>query len=151
MQILYYCICQNYVLYKLYDVMYQLHYVLYKLYDVMYQLHYVLYKLYDVMNFFRYILSLAKNEKIKHEKIIQTTKHFYWWCTLRENIDCSSFRVLTHCSRVDFSTLIYWKSPFQLSMKFFPLINVKMPKIVGILIFIGRKKFMLSSALQEKS
>ena len=38
----------------------------------------------------------------------------------------------------------------QLSMKFFLLINIKMPTIVGILIFISRKKFMLSSALQEK-
>ena len=33
----------------------------------------------------------------------------------------------------------------QLSMKFFVLINIKMPTIVGILIFISRKKFMLSS------
>ena len=37
-----------------------------------------------------------------------------------------------------------------LSMIFFLLINIKMPTIVGILIFISRKKFMLSSALQEK-
>ena len=35
-------------------------------------------------------------------------------------------------------------------MKFFLLINIKMPTIVGILIFISRKNFMLSSALQEK-
>ena len=39
----------------------------------------------------------------------------------------------------------------QLSMKFFLLINIKMPTIVGILIFISRKNFMLSSALQEKN
>ena len=39
----------------------------------------------------------------------------------------------------------------QLSMKFFMLINIKMPTVVGILIFISRKNFMLSSALQEKS
>ena len=39
----------------------------------------------------------------------------------------------------------------QLSMQFFLLINIKMPTIVGILIFISRKNFMLSSALQEKS
>ena len=39
----------------------------------------------------------------------------------------------------------------QLSMKFFLLINIKMPTVVGILIFISRKNFMLSSALQEKS
>ena len=36
-------------------------------------------------------------------------------------------------------------------MKFFLLINTKMPTIVGILIFISRKNLMLSSALQEKS
>ena len=34
-------------------------------------------------------------------------------------------------------------------MKFFLLINVKMPTIVGILIFIAGKIFMLSSAVQE--
>ena len=39
----------------------------------------------------------------------------------------------------------------QLSLKFFLLINIKMPTIVGILIFISRKNFILSSALQEKS
>ena len=38
----------------------------------------------------------------------------------------------------------------QLSMIFFLLINIKMPTIVGILIFISRKNFMLSSALEEK-
>ena len=38
----------------------------------------------------------------------------------------------------------------QLSMEFFLLINIKMPTIVGILIFISRKKFMLSSAVQEE-
>ena len=38
----------------------------------------------------------------------------------------------------------------QLSMKFFLLINIKMPTIVGILIFINRRNFILSSALQEK-
>ena len=36
-------------------------------------------------------------------------------------------------------------------MKFFLLINVKMPTIVGILIFISRKNFMLSSAVQDES
>ena len=39
----------------------------------------------------------------------------------------------------------------QLSMKIFLLINIKMPTVVGILIFISRTNFMLSSALQEKS
>ena len=39
----------------------------------------------------------------------------------------------------------------QLSMNFFLLINIKMPTIVGILIFISRKNFMLSSAVQEES
>ena len=39
----------------------------------------------------------------------------------------------------------------QLSMKFFLLINIKMPTVVGILIFICRKNFMLSSAVQEES
>ena len=32
----------------------------------------------------------------------------------------------------------------QLRMLFFPLINVKMPTTVGILIVMSRKKFMLS-------
>ena len=37
-------------------------------------------------------------------------------------------------------------------MLFFPLINVKMPTIVGILTFMSRKKkFMLSSIEHEKS
>ena len=36
-------------------------------------------------------------------------------------------------------------------MLFFPLINVKMPTIVGILTFIGRKNFMLSRVEHEKS
>ena len=39
----------------------------------------------------------------------------------------------------------------QLSMKFFLLINIKIPTIIGILIFISRKNFMLSSAVQEES
>ena len=33
-------------------------------------------------------------------------------------------------------------------MLFFPLINVKMPTIVGILTFMSRKKFMLSSVVE---
>ena len=36
-------------------------------------------------------------------------------------------------------------------MLFFPLINVKMPTIVGILTFMSRKNFMLSSVEHEKS
>ena len=36
-------------------------------------------------------------------------------------------------------------------MLFFPLINVKMPTIVGILTFMSRKKFMLSWVEHEKS
>ena len=39
----------------------------------------------------------------------------------------------------------------QLSMNFFLLISIKMPTIVGILIFISRKNFMLNSAVQEES
>ena len=38
----------------------------------------------------------------------------------------------------------------QLSMKFFLLINVKMPTVVGILIFIGRKNNILGSSEPEK-
>ena len=34
-------------------------------------------------------------------------------------------------------------------MLFFPLINVKMPTIVGILTFMSRKNFMLSSVEHE--
>ena len=36
-------------------------------------------------------------------------------------------------------------------MLFFPLINVKMPTIVGILTFVSRKNFMLSWVEHEKS
>ena len=36
-------------------------------------------------------------------------------------------------------------------MLFFPLINVKMPTIVGILTFMSRKNFMLSLVEHEKS
>ena len=36
-------------------------------------------------------------------------------------------------------------------MLFFPLINVKIPTINGILTFMSRKNFMLSSAEHEKS
>ena len=36
-------------------------------------------------------------------------------------------------------------------MLFFPLINVKMPTIVGILTFMNRKNFMLNSVEHEKS
>ena len=36
-------------------------------------------------------------------------------------------------------------------MLFFPLINVKMPTIVGILTFMSRKIFILSSVEHEKS
>ena len=46
--------------------------------------------------------------------------------------------------------IIFFSYSTQLSMKCFLLINIKMPTIVGILIFIYRKNFMLSSALQEK-
>ena len=36
-------------------------------------------------------------------------------------------------------------------MLFFPLIDVKMPTIVGILIFMSRKNFMLSCVKHEKN
>ena len=36
-------------------------------------------------------------------------------------------------------------------MLFFPLISVKMPTTVGILTFMSRKNFMLSSVEHEKS
>ena len=36
-------------------------------------------------------------------------------------------------------------------MLFFPLINVKMPTIVGILTYMSRKNFMLSGVEHEKS
>ena len=40
---------------------------------------------------------------------------------------------------------------YKTRMLFFPLINVKMPTIVGILTFMSRKNFMLSSVENEKS
>ena len=39
----------------------------------------------------------------------------------------------------------------QLSMKFFLLINVKMPTIVGILTFMSRKKSILGSSETTKA
>ena len=39
----------------------------------------------------------------------------------------------------------------QLSMKFFLLINVKMPTIVGILTFMSRKNSILGLSESEKS
>ena len=39
----------------------------------------------------------------------------------------------------------------QLSMKFFLLINVKMPTIVGILTFLSRKNSIISLSEPEKS
>ena len=39
----------------------------------------------------------------------------------------------------------------QLSMKFFLLINVKMPKIVGILTFMSRKNSILGLSESEKA
>ena len=54
----------------------------------------------------------------------------------------------------------YWSGPeviklfscsTQLSMKFFLLINVKMPTIVGILTFISRENSILGSSESEKS
>ena len=47
--------------------------------------------------------------------------------------------------------IIFFSYSTQLSMKFFLLINIKMPTIVGILMFISRKNFMVTFALQEKS
>ena len=38
----------------------------------------------------------------------------------------------------------------QLSMKFFLLINVKMPRIVGILTFMSRKKSIIGLSEPEK-
>ena len=61
--------------------------------------------------------------------------HRYWWPFHAKN------RLWGH--KTFFHT--------QLSMKFFLLINIKMPTIVGILIFISRNNFMLSSAVQEES
>ena len=39
----------------------------------------------------------------------------------------------------------------HMSLEFFPLINVKMPTIVGILTFMSEKSFNLSSVEHEKS
>ena len=44
---------------------------------------------------------------------------------------------------------LFWCST-QLSMKFSLLINMKMPTIVGIFIFISSEIFMLSYVLQER-
>ena len=45
----------------------------------------------------------------------------------------------------------HFSSSTQVSMKFFLLINVKMPTIVGILTFISRKKSILGLPEPEKS
>ena len=47
--------------------------------------------------------------------------------------------------------IILFSYSTHLSMKFFLLISIKMPTVVQILIFISRKNFMLSLAVQEES
>ena len=63
-----------------------------------------------------------------------------------ENEICSAFK--RKKNRYKQFKLISHKA--ELSMKLFLLINIKMPTIVGILIFIGRKNFMLHWIEHEK-
>ena len=55
-----------------------------------------------------------------------------------ENEICSAYK------NINTNNLNFIPAKQKLSMKFFLLINIKMPTIVGILIFINRKNFMLS-------
>ena len=55
---------------------------------------------------------------------------------------CIEFSNLEVIKKISYST--------QLSMKFFLLINVKMPTIVGILTFISRKNSILDLSEPEK-
>ena len=52
-----------------------------------------------------------------------------------ENEICSAYK------KIKYQQFKLSSSIAELSMKFFQLINIKMPTIVGILIFISRKKF----------
>ena len=64
-----------------------------------------------------------------------------------ENEICSAYK------KIEFRTsnLKLSSCTAKMSMKFFLLINIKMPTNVGILIFISRKDFMLNWVEYEKS
>ena len=59
---------------------------------------------------------------------------------------CSAYKKKLNTSNLHFSSCAA-----ELSMKFFLLINIKMPTTVGILIFISRKNIMLNCVECEKS
>ena len=62
-----------------------------------------------------------------------------------ENEICSAYK------KIKYHQFKLFSYKAELSMKFFLLINIKMPTIVGILIFISRKNFMLNWVEYEKS
>ena len=53
--------------------------------------------------------------------------------------------------KLNTKTLNFFSCTTELSIKFFLLINIKMPTTVGILIFMSRKNFMLKWVEHEKS
>ena len=55
------------------------------------------------------------------------------------------------CSKPGPEVIKLFPCSTQLSMKFFLLINVKMPTIVGILTFMSRKNNILGLSESEKS
>ena len=61
-----------------------------------------------------------------------------------ENEICSTYK------KLNANNLYFFSCKAELSMKFFLLINIKMPTIVGILIFISRKNSMLNWVGYEK-
>ena len=62
-----------------------------------------------------------------------------------ENEICSAYK------KLNTTNLNFFSCKAELNMKFFLLINIKMPTFVGILIFISRKNFMLNWGEYEKS
>ena len=62
-----------------------------------------------------------------------------------ENEICPAYKIF------NMNNLNWFSCKAELSMKFFLLINIKMPTIVGILIFISRKIFLLTWVEHEKS
>ena len=84
--------------------------------------------------------------------LLGSISDFVLFHLVKGNTTAMQFRIISCCYGPSGPEAIkLFKCSTQLSMKFFLLINIKMPTIVGILILISRRNFMLSSALQEKS
>ena len=70
------------------------------------------------------------------------------YCLLKESLDTIDVTTESKCPGPEVIKLFSCST--QLSMKISLLINMKMPTIVGIFIFISRENFMLSKVKQER-